>query len=70
MGSAHLTLTAAETVTAAQAFAGALIVPLHFEGWAHFSESRVEIANAFAAAALLHRLCWPIAGEALYLSRT
>lgn len=70
VGPAHLTLTAAEAVTAAQAFPEALIVPLHFEGWAHFSESRVEIAHAFAAAALAHRLRWPIPGQALDLSRT
>ena len=61
---------AAEAVTAAQAFPRALILPLHFEGWAHFSESRGEIAHAFAAAGLAHRLRWPIPGQALDLSHT
>ena len=70
VGPAHLTLTAAEAVTAAQAFPAALIVPLHFEGWAHFSESRGEIEHAFAAAGLAHRLRWPVPGQALDLSRT
>jgi L-ascorbate metabolism protein UlaG (beta-lactamase superfamily) len=70
VGPAHLTLTAAEAITAAQAFPEALIVPLHFEGWAHFSESRAEIDRAFAAAGLADRLRWPIAGHALELSVT
>jgi hypothetical protein len=70
VGPAHLTLTAAEAITAAQAFPGALILPLHFEGWAHFSESRGEVEHAFAAAGLAHRLRWPIPGQALDLSRT
>ena len=67
VGPAHLTLTAVEAVTAAQAFPEALIVPLHFEGWAHFSESRPEIDRAFAAAGLADRLRWPIPGQALEL---
>jgi hypothetical protein len=67
VGPAHLTLTAAEAVTAAQAFPEALIVPLHFEGWAHFSESRPEIDRAFAAAGLTDRLRWPMPGRALEL---
>lgn len=67
VGPAHLTLTAAEAVTAARAFPEAVIVPLHFEGWAHFSESRAEIDDAFAAAGLADRLRWPIPGQALEL---
>jgi L-ascorbate metabolism protein UlaG (beta-lactamase superfamily) len=58
VGTAHLTFTAAEGVEAARALGDALIVPLHVEGWAHFSESRAEIASAFEAAGLAHRLRW------------
>lgn len=58
VGPAHLTMTAAETVTAARAFARAAIVPVHCEGWAHFSESRADIAAAFEAAGLTSRLRW------------
>ena len=47
-----------------------LQVPLHFEGWTHFSESRAEIDRAFAAAGLADRLGWPIAGQAMELSGT
>jgi L-ascorbate metabolism protein UlaG (beta-lactamase superfamily) len=58
VGPAHLTFTAAEALEAARAFSHAPIVPLHFEGWAHFTESRREIAQAFRAAGLEHRLRW------------
>jgi len=33
-------------------------VPVHFEDWEHFSESRPEIDAAFTAAGLGHRLRW------------
>ncbi len=59
VGAFHLTMTAAEAVEATEAFADATIVPIHFEGWAHFSEGRREISQAFVAAGLQHRLCWP-----------
>jgi hypothetical protein len=49
-------------VEAARALADAAIVPMHFEGWEHFSESRPEIARAFAAAGLASRLRWPAPG--------
>jgi L-ascorbate metabolism protein UlaG (beta-lactamase superfamily) len=65
VGPAHLTLTATEAVTAAQALGDALIVPLHFEGWGHFSESGADIGRAFAAAGLARRLRWPTRGQAL-----
>ena len=69
VGPQHLTLTAEEGVTAARAFGDAAIVPLHFEGWQHFSESRSDIERAFAAAGLADRLRWPTPGQALDLSR-
>lgn len=65
VGPAHLTLTAAEVVAAARAFPEALIVPLHFEGWAHFSESTAELHQAIAEAGLEPRVRWPRPGQAL-----
>jgi L-ascorbate metabolism protein UlaG (beta-lactamase superfamily) len=56
VGPAHLTFTADEAVLAAHAFAGATIIPLHHEGWAHFSESRQQIENSFKSAGIEHRL--------------
>jgi L-ascorbate metabolism protein UlaG (beta-lactamase superfamily) len=63
VGRFHLTMTADEAVQAARAFTSAAVVPLHFEGWAHFSEGPKEIAQAFAGAGLQHRLRWPEAGH-------
>ncbi|HZP60675.1 MAG TPA: MBL fold metallo-hydrolase [Opitutaceae bacterium] len=68
VGPAHLTFTAAEAVEAARAFDGARIIPLHCEGWAHFSESRADIEKEFAKAGLQHRLCWPPPGRGLELA--
>jgi L-ascorbate metabolism protein UlaG (beta-lactamase superfamily) len=62
-GPAALTLTAAEGVEVARAMPAATIVPLHFEGWEHFSESRAEIEEAFARAGLSQRLRWPQTGK-------
>lgn len=63
VGPAHLTLTAGEGVAAARAFSGAQIVPLHYEGWEHFSEGRSEIEAAFRLAGLDSRLRWPAPGK-------
>jgi L-ascorbate metabolism protein UlaG (beta-lactamase superfamily) len=60
---AHVTMTAADGVLAARAFSAATIVPLHYEGWKHFSESRQDIDDAFAAAGLQDRLQWLAPGQ-------
>lgn len=58
-GPSALTMTAEDAITAARAFPDAAIVPLHFEGWQHFSETRTQVEEAFAAANLSNRLHWP-----------
>jgi L-ascorbate metabolism protein UlaG (beta-lactamase superfamily) len=58
VGTAHLTFTADEAVETARAFADATIIPLHYEGWEHWSESRRQIEDAFAFAGLEDRLQW------------
>ncbi|HEX6407793.1 MAG TPA: MBL fold metallo-hydrolase [Gemmatimonadales bacterium] len=67
VGPAHLTFTAAELVQVARARPEALIVPIHIEGWEHVSESRSEVAAAFAAAGLTDRLRLLERGETLTL---
>jgi L-ascorbate metabolism protein UlaG (beta-lactamase superfamily) len=67
-GPAAITFTAAEGVDVALATPDATIVPLHFEGWEHFTESRAEIEEAFARAGLSNRLRWACAGEAITIS--
>ncbi|HEY2853633.1 MAG TPA: MBL fold metallo-hydrolase [Gemmatimonadaceae bacterium] len=60
---AHLTFTAVEAVTMARTLPHAVIVPLHYEGWAHFSEGRAEIQRAFDETGLADRLCWLKPGQ-------
>ena len=64
-GPAPLTLTADEGVEVARAMPDAVIIPLHFEGWAHFTESRAEIERSFARAGMSERLRWLAPGEPL-----
>lgn len=58
VGPAHLTMTVEESIKAANLFAHAVITPLHFEGWEHFSEGYDEIVRQYTAAGLLDRLHW------------
>lgn len=58
VGPAHLTMSASDGIEFARAFPAAVIIPVHYEGWRHFSESREVIAAAFAKAGLQHRLHW------------
>jgi len=65
VGPFHLTMTSEEAVEAAKAFPEAVIVPTHFEGWAHFSEGKNDILRAFRDTGMERRLFWPRAGEAI-----
>jgi L-ascorbate metabolism protein UlaG (beta-lactamase superfamily) len=67
-GDNDLTLNADGAVSAARALAGATIVPLHYEGWEHFTQSRVDVEQAFEKAGLGQRLRWPAAGVPTDLS--
>src|SRR5689334_6404380 len=58
VGPAHLTMTVDEGLKLAKLFDKAIIVPMHFEGWEHFTESRTEIEKKFRDAGLIHRLEW------------
>jgi L-ascorbate metabolism protein UlaG (beta-lactamase superfamily) len=66
-GDLPLTLTAEQAVKVARALPQALVVPLHFEGWEHFSEGRAEVERAFREAGEDGRLRWPRPGEAIVL---
>lgn len=58
VGPAHLTMTVEESIKAARLFDHADIMPLHFEGWEHFTEGRDEIIRQYTAAGLQNRLKW------------
>lgn len=53
---APLTLTSEWAAQAAEALGAAHVVPVHVEGWAHFSEGPDTLQPAFAAAGLEGRL--------------
>jgi len=58
VGPDALAMTAEDGIQAARAFSNAAIIPLHYEGWAHFSESREIIARAFQNAGVGPRVHW------------
>jgi L-ascorbate metabolism protein UlaG (beta-lactamase superfamily) len=62
-----VTMTAEEGVQAARAFRDALIVPVHIEGWEHFTESRADVEAVFERAGLGSRLRWPERGRGVRL---
>jgi hypothetical protein len=68
-GPAHLTFDAADAVKLAHEFPNAAIVPLHYEGWEHFSEGRPELERAFRNAGLSARLRWLPRGAPRELGR-
>ena len=59
VGPDALTMTASQGVTLARAFGEAVIMPLHYEGWNHFTDSRSRVTDAFREAGMLSRLRWP-----------
>jgi L-ascorbate metabolism protein UlaG (beta-lactamase superfamily) len=63
VGPDALTFTAEDGVQLASALPDVPIVPLHFEGWEHFSEDREHIEKIFKAAGVVERLHWPEAGK-------
>jgi hypothetical protein len=39
------------------------VVPVHYEGWAHFTQGAAELRDAFDAAGIADRLVVPDPGE-------
>ena len=55
-GAFHLTMDANDALDTAHAFPEATIVPLHYEGWAHFSQSGDDLVQSFKALGIGARL--------------
>ena len=55
-GPFHLTMDTNDALEVVSAFPLATIVPVHYEGWAHFSEGRGNLENAFQALGVRPRL--------------
>jgi L-ascorbate metabolism protein UlaG (beta-lactamase superfamily) len=60
---AYLTLTSAQAAQAAVVLGARHVVPLHFEGWAHFSQGRDTLESAFTATGIRDRLRLPGLGD-------
>ena len=61
-GDSDLTLNARTAVEAARELGDAVMVPVHAEGWHHFSETRERLVREFGYARLGDRLRIPEAG--------
>ncbi len=55
-GPFHLTMDGNDALEVAHAFPGAVLVGIHNEGWAHFTESATDLERAFAALGQRERL--------------
>ncbi|GEN79121.1 MBL fold metallo-hydrolase [Actinotalea fermentans] len=58
-----LTLDAERAVAVAGLWPRAVVIPVHADGWAHFTEPVDAVVGAFAAAGLSHRLRVLVPGE-------
>ena len=58
-------MTAEDGIQAARAFSHATIVPLHYEGWKHFTESREVIERSFNDAGIGPRVRWMELGKTI-----
>jgi L-ascorbate metabolism protein UlaG (beta-lactamase superfamily) len=56
LGGAYLTLSADHAADVTRILGARLAIPLHFEGWAHFTQGAEELRAAFAGNGLRHRL--------------
>ncbi|MEV4348149.1 MBL fold metallo-hydrolase [Actinoplanes sp. NPDC049596] len=63
VGPHNLTLSAADMAEAANILGAAVVVPVHVDSWAHFTESISDVRAAFAAAGLSDRLHEPAPAE-------
>ena len=63
-GPIRFTMDAKDGVKAAKVLKPRTIIPIHYEGWKHFSEGKDGIEKEFTSAGLSDRLCWLTLGEA------
>jgi L-ascorbate metabolism protein UlaG (beta-lactamase superfamily) len=55
-GAIHFTMDVNDAVETAPAFPDAAIVPVHYDGWAHFSQNRDDLVQTFKALGIGERL--------------
>jgi L-ascorbate metabolism protein UlaG (beta-lactamase superfamily) len=62
-GPLRFTFTGDEAARAAKGVGARTIIPVHYEGWAHFREPRAATEQAFARAGVADRVRWLTRGE-------
>lgn len=62
---AYLTLSSDRAAEATIILGARVAIPLHFEGWAHFTQGADDLRAAFAAAGIAERLVVPEPGAAV-----
>lgn len=65
LGDALLSMSAAQAIDFMQALDAPIIVPLHFDGWGHFSEDSGTARALTAASPIADRFHWLAPGESL-----
>jgi L-ascorbate metabolism protein UlaG (beta-lactamase superfamily) len=63
MGNLGVSLSADDAVRYAEALQAKRVLPIHFEGWAHFTEGREAARRTFDASGLADRAIWLERGE-------
>ena len=64
MGTLEFSLSAADAVRYAEHLGIRTVLPVHTEGWAHFSEGEATAREVFANSSLCDRVRWLVPGEA------
>jgi L-ascorbate metabolism protein UlaG (beta-lactamase superfamily) len=62
-GPIYLTMNTNDAISLAAAFPYATLVPVHHEGWGHFTQSQQDLQKAFAAVGLEKQLQKVVGGE-------
>jgi L-ascorbate metabolism protein UlaG (beta-lactamase superfamily) len=57
-GPIRYTFNGKEAARATRALNAHTVIPIHYEGWSHFRESRAESEQAYAKAGLTDRVRW------------
>jgi L-ascorbate metabolism protein UlaG (beta-lactamase superfamily) len=68
LGDEHLTLPSAKAPEAAHILMASTVVPLHLDGWAHFSDDRGSLLDAFEQAGTANLLAMPEPGETIVVA--
>jgi L-ascorbate metabolism protein UlaG (beta-lactamase superfamily) len=63
MGNLKVSLSAEEAVGYAQSLGARKVLPIHFKGWAHFSQGRDEATKVFTASEIAEQLVLLRSGE-------